>query len=105
MKLFALFKPTVFFCFSAAGVALAFQACLRLLKHEWHPGLEYAGWSIYLVLLPFINYPALRTISTKSLSLDDARDPSLRLLPGNLGFLGFFGLVLLVAGGLINIAG
>lgn len=105
MKLLASIKPVAFFCFSAGGVAMAFQACLKLLKHEWHPGLEYAGWSIYLVLLPFVNYPALQKISAKNLSLDDARDPSLRLLPGNLGFLGLFGLVLLVAGSLVNIAG
>jgi hypothetical protein len=105
MKHLARVKPIVFFCFSAAGLGLAFKASLELSEHRWPSGLKYAGCSVYLVLMPFLNYPALVKISSKSVSLENANDPSLRLLPGKLGFVGLFGLILLISGTLVNAFG
>ena len=98
MKIPYLLKSGLFFCSSAAGIALALKACLEISDHHWSGGLGHAGWSIYLVLLPLLNHAALRKVAVRRLSIDNATNPELQLLPGNLGFVALLGLILVIAG-------
>lgn len=105
MKIPKLLKSGLFFCSSAAGIALAVKACLEISDHRWPAGLGHAGWSIYLVLLPFLNYSALKTVAVRRLSIENATNPKLQLLPGNLGFVGLLGLMLVIAGDIAGALG
>jgi len=105
VKIPKLLKSGLFFCSSAAGIALAVKACLEISDHRWSAGLGHAGWSIYLVLLPFFNYSALKTVAVRRLSLENATNPKLQLLPGNLGFVGLLGLILVIAGDIAGALG
>jgi len=105
MKFPALCKSCLFLASSAAGVTLAVMACAEIRDHRWPEGLKHAGWSIYLVLMPFLNYSALRKVAGRPISAADAMNPSLRLLPGNLGFVGLLGLALLIAGSIAQAFG
>ena len=105
MKLPALLKASLFLGASAAGLALALLASREMADHRLPEGLRHAGWSIYLVLIPFVNYPALKKGAGRPISLADAKNPSLRLLPGKLGFVGLLGLALLIAGSVVQVLG
>lgn len=105
MKLSPLLRASLFLGSSAAGLALALLASREIADHRWPEGLRHAGWSIYLVLLPFINYLALGKVAGRPVSAADAKSPALRLLPGKLGFVGLLGLALLIAGCVAEVLG
>jgi len=76
---------------------------MEIAGQQWPDGLMHAGCSIYLVLLPFINYPALRKVAVNRFSIENAKNPALKLLPGSLGFVGLLGLVLIIAGAMAGV--
>jgi hypothetical protein len=78
------------------------KSSFELSRHDWPRGLSHAGWSLYLVLAPFVNLGALRAALGRPVS-DVGRNKALRL-PLALSLVSLLAFVLAAAGLVLTMA-